>query len=165
MIGLTRRAILKPPVPPRTYAEFVTRTNALGANGAYSWGNGLYAGSDLIFRTTAATPTGDMAGSPWLGSFGARANGNSSTIARIVQHSFPTEQDLIDVLASSERQLLVQTVAAGTGNVSSIGRFGYTSEAATGVETAQVKRLLYYLRGQAWEVDPSTGAGPTPYTW
>lgn len=141
------------------YARFLAHITALATDGERAWGGQSPTGR---YITTASSPTGIMYGSSWSSAFFSAA-----AVARFIQHGLPSEAVFSDQVASG-RKIYFVTVYAGTfTSLTGQNRNGYLSLSAVedeGLDSLYCNRILYWFDGAAWEVTPSTGAGPTPYT-
>lgn len=152
------------PPPGKTYAQFVTHITGL-STGVNTWG-GSVGGSGAGPRiTTAAAATGAMYGTPW-NSWAAM----SAATCRVVQHALPSEAEFNAQIAAG-RSILMQMVSVENQLLSGINRNGYTSlsEGTEGADAANCTQILFWsgtdTGGSAFSMNPSTGTGPTPYTW
>lgn len=148
-------------VTPKTYAEFVAHIDGRANLGfrAWSFSDGLSAGG---YTTTAAAATGTMYGTPWLSNMSV-----ASTVCRIVQHGLPTEA-AFNAQISGTRKIFFQ-ISAGpsVASFSGLNRNGYSSLSIGGgpFSSNVCAELLYWDGTQAQKMNPSSGAGPTPYDW
>lgn len=152
----------------KTYAEFQAYVDSEATSGDRSWTTSLPSGD---WRWTAAAATGTLSGSPW-GPSSAEGflSGLASRVARIVQHSLPSEA-IFNEQVSSARVGFIRSVSSGSLPVSlpAVNRNGFTSSAASdagGLATMLITRLDYFdpVLGPM-TMNPSTGTGPTPLTW
>ena len=145
-----------------TYAQFQAHIATLADKGAIAWGNWTDNGVGG-YRTTAAAATGAMAGSSWNSSYEYVAN---SVVARIVQHGLPS-QAVFDAQVAAGREIFLR-VATTTPDaaVTGLARNGYTSTSnGAAVLRGLCTELIYWDGTQAQRMVPSSGTGPTPYTW
>lgn len=144
----------------KTYADFVTHITGLSA-GSNSWSGQTFSGNRL---TTAAAVVGSMYGSPWSSTFYP----SLSSTCRVVQHGLPSLTEFNAQVSLGRTMLMTTSVTAGF-SFFSLNRNGYTSLAGEFDEAGSVTRILYWsgtdTGGSAFEMNPSTGTGPTPYTW
>lgn len=151
---------------PRTYAEFRDHINTLASNTTRGWSaDGRGVGT---FLTDCATPTGAMQGSTWGGPGGSAGIPNLATqaVARMVQHAMPSAAVFNDNVSAGRRVLLTVATAGTLSSPSGLNRNGYTSASYSGTVVGRVVTLmLYWYDEQAWQIDPSAGGSPTPYSW
>lgn len=143
----------------KTYAEFQAHIAVLAPTtrnwsaNSTGWGRR---------RTTAAAATGSMVGSSWLGSF---SGATICTPCRVVQHGLPSEAEF-NAQISAGREIYIEVVAGDDVGYPSLNRNGYTS--VSGLDDGSPDKcvmLIYWDGAQAQQMNPSTGTGPTPYTW
>lgn len=144
----------------KTYAEYQAHLATRGTFKTY--GSTTSAGS---FRTTAvAGATGAMRGTPW-GTLIIRDN--TVVLARIVQHSLPSEAVYNAINAAGTEVLIVLEVGpAATDLVFGIDRNGFFSgNFGDGDPSMTTSEVIYWDGTQAQKMNPSAQTGPTPYTW
>lgn len=147
------------PVGP-AYADFQAHIATLATNGNRAWSGTPAAG---VWRTTAAAPTGIMAGSSWANYFLI----GGVSMCRAVQHGLPSEAEFNAQVAAG-REIFFRSVAGVNQSIAaSVDRNGYTSQSYTGASTttASCTELIYWTPSGVFSMNPSAGTGPTPYTW
>lgn len=142
-------------VPAKTYADFLAYITALAVGGSTPWDTlGVPAG---IVRSTPISTTSVLRGSPWL----ARVGFANSNMAGVAQHSAPT-QAVFDAIVAGGFECLFE-IAASTGTTVALDRNGLLSTAGSSATGRTVSKFVYWDGSSAWEMNPSTGTGPTPY--
>lgn len=163
MSRLARRAVIatKGGGGGKTYAEFVTHITGLATGGVASWSSiNAEVGS---YRTTAAGAAGQMYGSSWASFF-------LSDVApcRLIQHGLPSAA-AFNAQVAGGFQIFFRLAGAGDQTTfSAVNRNGYLSQAftdGTPYPGFACDLILYWDGTQAQKMNPSTGTGPTPYTW
>lgn len=145
----------------KTYIDFQAHIATLATDGSVGW-NSTATTTVGVYRTTAAAATGGMTGSPF---YPEAAYGLNSAVARIIQHSMP-DQTAFNLLVSGGLEVLFQVATKSAGACAAVDRNGFLSSAQASGTRRACPRVLYYVNGVgAFEIDPSTGTGPTPYTW
>jgi hypothetical protein len=86
-----------------------------------------------------------------------------SSPCRIIQHGLPSQAEYNAQVAAG-REIYFQMVAGSVGPYPALARNGYTSDAG-GSDASPDKcvKIIYWDGAKAQQMDPSTGAGPTPY--
>ncbi len=151
--------ILAAGLQSRTYAEFQAHIATLAPT-SRPWG--FYTDAGAI-RTTAATPVGEMDGSPWL----QRMDIGGTRLpapCRIVQHGLPSEAEFYAQIAAGREIFFRLNVNPG-GSAAARNRNGFMSTAGSNVFNTDCPELIYWDGAQAQRMRPSLGLGPTPYTW
>lgn len=151
---------------PKTYPDFVAHISTLASSGVIAWGAAVsMEGAPKAYRTTAASPAGNMAGSSWLTNFRS-AGANLAAPARIVQHGLPSEGEFnAQVLAGRQIFFAVENGTVGS-SFPSVTRNGFTStEVLASTGRVRCRRLIWWAEDQAWECDPYAGTAPQPYNW
>jgi hypothetical protein len=154
----------------KTYAEFQAHIATLATGGSLLWNNlTATAGSYRITSPTVAEAPNlgvGLAGTTWGP---ASANGYSrsnSWVFAAAAHGFPSSGVKDAQMAGALEIFITIITVAGTGNVDAVSRNGVTSAALTGRSDRQTMSVILYWDGtQAQQMNPSTGTGPTPYTW
>lgn len=149
-----------------TYDEFVTHITGLATGGSIAWGG--QAGAAGSYRTTAAAATGSMYGTSWSGSFYLVDVGGTTT-CRLIQHGLPSLSEF-EAQVAAGRQMFFGLSITSDGPLVATDRNGYLSLGSAGSFSRGVcTQLLFWsgsdTGGSAFSMNPSTGTGPTPYTW
>lgn len=166
MSRLARRAVIATKGgSAKVYSDFVAHITTLSAGASVGWGSSSGSSGAGSRTTTAAVATGLMFGTSWNSNFWI-----ASTTCRVVQHGLPSEAEFNSQIASL-RMMLLTTVDAGNGLPVGITRNGFTSSSdnTEPYPFYRCTQLLYWsgtdTGGSAFQMNPSTGTGPTPYTW
>lgn len=150
----------------RTYADFQAHIATLGATSRVWAANANATGA---YTTNAAAPTGTLTGSSWgpSSAVGFIAS-TASSLDRIVQHGMPSQAAFDEQVTNSGLIYLdISAALSAAGAFPAVTRNGFTSSAA-GTNTRRELLVLRYWNftlGQAEEMQPSLGVGPTVYTW
>lgn len=165
MSRLARRAVIatKGGGGGPTYAEFVTHITGLATSGEVLWGDFMDEGSWLA--TASSSPTGTLNGTSWgPAAAGGYAGAADNAASRAFQHALPSQAVFNDQIASARKLFAKVEFVAPSAKVA-VARNGYTSLARSSVQGRIITQLLYWDGTQAQQMNPSTGTGPTPYTW
>ncbi|WP_368933472.1 hypothetical protein [Brevundimonas naejangsanensis] len=101
-----------------------------------------------------------MVGSPWLSYLAW-----PSTSRRIAQHALPSLATLSQ-LESAGYWVFMRLTASGSGDVISVNRNGFTSDAAWDLSSRyRVDEFIYWDGAKAQRMQPFLGLGPEPYDW
>lgn len=151
----------------KTYAEFQAYVAAQATSGDRSWTAQTSAAGS--WRWTAAAAGGAMVGSSWgPSSPDGFQSGTASRIARIVQHGLPSEA-IFNGQVSDARQglVVIENVPYFPDSLPSVNRNGFSSSSGgSGLSCLRCTRLDYFDPALGpMTLNPSTGAGATPFTW
>lgn len=166
MSRLARRAVIatKGGGGGKTYAEFQAHIATLAVNGSVAGSyvyNDLPEGTARRFVVTGLAASGYMFGSPWIAAFAAGA------LSRVIQHGLPDEATFTDQVSNSREVYVSLTASADYPAFSGLSRNGFSS-AGRGAgldEACSCNSLIYWTPAGVFQMNPSTGTGPTPYTW
>lgn len=157
--------------PSVSYAQWVTQATAM-ASIEVNWAYGTFGGSAGRRRVTCGSPGGYMTGTPW-----ASANGFvylEHVVSRVAQHCFPTEAIFNEQCASGRVVVLGFRYGTPKFSVAGLNRNGYNAPGRTadpeyepnGFETVFLDEFWYYDPELGpMKMLPSSGLGPSPYTW
>lgn len=162
--GAAMRALDKylnaaPPSP--TYDDFVAHITSTATGGALTWGatDTTAAGT---FRTTAATPSDFMHGSPWM----TEIRPGWFYPCSLLRHGM-VSQAAFDAQVSNGGQVMFRTIPTTSGNVLAVDRNGFLSTATASVSRQRCDLLVFwdFTLGKAQQMNPYAGTGPVDYTW
>jgi hypothetical protein len=160
-LSLGLRSVYGPSAPAaKTYADFVEHITGLATQGEATFGESSALHGAYITTATSAFPS--MVGSSWNSYF----EGGDSNVSAIIRHGMPTPQ-AIDAQISSGRRLYFR-INFGGGEVpyTGLSRNNYSSTDGPATPAASTcTQIIYWDGTQAWQMYPSLGLGPTPYTW
>lgn len=157
--------------PSVSYEQWVAQASVM-ASIAMTWPTGTFGGGAGRRRVTCGAPGGSMKGTPW-----ASANGFvylEHSVGRVTQHCFPSEAIFNEQCASG--RVVVLGFRYGTRKLSAAGlnRNGYNAPGKTadpeyepdGFEIVYIDEFWYYDPELGpMKTLPSSGLGPSPYTW
>lgn len=146
------------------YQRFQAHIANLASGRTLAFSDTLLVGSQQSYVVTAdlTSDLGGMVGSSWLESF----QGNTTSVARAIQHGLASEEAFQDQRMSG-RQLLI-TVGGGdpTGYYPSVWRNGFSSSSASSTFGARsLSQILLWDGAQSLRMDPFIGGGPTAYNF
>lgn len=153
--------IVGPTGAGKTYAEFLSHIATEATGGALGWAS-FDTTAAGTFRTTAATASDFMQGSPWM----TEVRPGWFYPCSLVRHG------LVDVTAFNDQitnggQIMFRMVATTSGIVSAVNRNGFTSSANTSVSRQRCDLLVFwdFTLNKARQMNPYAGTGPTDYVW
>lgn len=163
-MGGRRVVVGSPAAAVPTYAEFQAHIATLAVNGSVAGSyvyNDLPEGTARRFVVTGLASSGAMFGSSWIAAFGGGA------LSRVIQHGLPNEATFTDQVSNGREVYVSLTANADYPAFSAVNRNGYTSvpRGAALDEACSCVSLIYWTPGGVFQMNPSTGTGPTPYTW
>lgn len=167
-MSLIRSMIFDPPNRGRgpsgpTYAQFQAHIATLATEGVAVSNANQPAGAYRVVPLNNGQ--GAMFGSSWASVF-PRDGAGSAAANRVIQHGLPSEVVYLAQTAAS-RELFFRRVDSGTSSFVSLDRNGYVSSADAGgpFSASQCTDLIYWDGTGAQRMNPSTGTGPTPYSF
>lgn len=172
MSRLTRRGVLSGPKSAgKTYAQFQAHIATLPSLGFKAWGSASYGLSGAVGTAGSYIVRGFignegvMAGTSWFdGSLiGAFTDASTNTGPTVI-HGLPSLAEATNQKTNSyEVYVTVEVIA--TASRAGLTRNGFTSTSTGFTADRKITKILYWDGTQAMQMNPSTGTGPTPYTW
>lgn len=167
MSRVHRRGVVARPsgAPLKTYSEFVAKVTADATAGTRAWDatTTIAAGN---YITVCAAQTGVLTGSPWLSVFFG-AGAATPAMCRIAQHSFPSQAVFNAQIAAARTVYAQIDTGSAPSGYAALNRNGYLSLSSASTGSPRVVSIFRYYDDTLgpMEMNPSTGTGPTPFTW
>ena len=151
----------------KTYAEFVAHVTSLATGGSIDWYDAVPAVGSYIATGKNTNPGFiSLTGTSW-GPLSANGFARSiSSISGIFIHGFP-DRTAYDAQETGGLVVFGTFTSVGTSaNVLGATRNGLTSSGGTGTNPRFFcTNILYWNGTVAKQMNPSTGSGPSDYTW